>query len=93
MNQILFDISGSVRPGEVLALMGPSGSGKTSMLSILGGRAQKSMAVQGYTRFNGKPLDKRVKRHLGYVMQDDLLYESLTAVSYTHLPLPTNREV
>lgn len=26
--QILFDVSGCVRPGEVLALMGPSGSGR-----------------------------------------------------------------
>ena len=27
-NQILFDVSGCVKPGEVLALMGPSGSGE-----------------------------------------------------------------
>ena len=39
--QILFKINGCCRPGEVLAFMGPSGSGKTSLLSIIGGRAQR----------------------------------------------------
>lgn len=31
LNQILYNVSGCVRPGEVLALMGPSGSGKKSI--------------------------------------------------------------
>ncbi|KAL4424963.1 hypothetical protein ABPG77_002848 [Micractinium sp. CCAP 211/92] len=76
--QVLFDISGSVRPGEVMALMGPSGSGKTSLLSILGARAQKAMRVEGSCTFNGQPLTKRLKRRMGYVMQDDLLHSALT---------------
>ena len=36
--QIMYGISGSCKPGEVLALMGPSGSSKTSVLSVVGGR-------------------------------------------------------
>ncbi|KAL4542047.1 hypothetical protein Ndes2437B_g06366 [Nannochloris sp. 'desiccata'] len=77
-NQILFNVSGCVKPGEVLALMGPSGSGKTTLLSIMGGRQQRSMRVSGQVLFNGQPLTKSMKRKIGYVMQDDLLYESLT---------------
>lgn len=73
--QILFDVNGSVNPGEVLALMGPSGSGKTTLLSIVGARAQRSMRIKGEVTFNGEPLTKKVKRKVGYVMQDDLLYE------------------
>eukprot|EP00887_Chlorella_sp_A99_P001388 scaffold8.g1388.t1 len=76
--QILFDINGCVRPGEVLALMGPSGSGKTSLLSIMGSRAQKMMRVEGEVTFNGAKLTKRLRRQVDYVLQDDLLYEALT---------------
>eukprot|EP00208_Stichococcus_sp_RCC1054_P005101 CAMPEP_0206134880 /NCGR_PEP_ID=MMETSP1473-20131121/285_1 /ASSEMBLY_ACC=CAM_ASM_001109 /TAXON_ID=1461547 /ORGANISM="Stichococcus sp, Strain RCC1054" /LENGTH=319 /DNA_ID=CAMNT_0053526513 /DNA_START=225 /DNA_END=1181 /DNA_ORIENTATION=+ len=76
--QILFNVTGRCRPGEVLAFMGPSGSGKTSLLSIIGGRAQSMMRKEGEVRFNGAPPNKSMKRSLGYVMQDDLMYESLT---------------
>ena len=48
---------------------GPSGSGKTSLLSIIGARAQKMMQVQGAVSFNDRPLTKRLKRQVGYVMQ------------------------
>ena len=36
------------------------------------------MKMSGEVLYNGKPLNKRAKRQVGYVMQDDLLYESLT---------------
>ena len=62
--------------------MGPSGSGKTSLLSILGGRTPKGATIAsgegGGVLFNGEPLTKGAKRQLGFVLQDDLLYESLT---------------
>jgi len=45
------------------------------MLSIMGGRAQRSMQVTGRVIFNGSPLNKNMKRKIGFVMQDDLLYE------------------
>lgn len=73
--QVLFDTNGSVEPGEVLALMGPSGSGKTTLLSIIGGRAQRAMRVKGNVLFNGSRLGKKTKRLMGFVAQDDLLYE------------------
>ena len=67
--QVLFNINGRCKPGEMLALMGPSGGGKTSLLSILGGRAPKATRPSGEVLFNGSKLGKRVKRQIGFVLQ------------------------
>ena len=66
--------------------MGPSGSGKTTLLSVIGGRAQSMMRREGDLLFNGKPAEKRLKRSIGYVMQDDLLYEALTVFEVVRCP-------
>ncbi|KAL3156013.1 hypothetical protein ABBQ32_013001 [Trebouxia sp. C0010 RCD-2024] len=76
--QIMYKLAGACHPGEVLALMGPSGSSKTSLLSVIGGRTPKSVTLEGDVLYNNAPLTKATKRSVGYVLQDDLLYESLT---------------
>jgi ABC-type multidrug transport system ATPase subunit len=58
--------------------MGPSGGGKTTLLSILGGRTPKQTRAEGQVMFNGARITKRVKRQIGFVLQDDLLYATLT---------------
>jgi len=78
LRQVLYNVSCTVHPGEVLALMGPSGSGKTTLLTIMGNRAQKLMKVNGSITYNDSPLTKKLKRQVGFVSQDDLLYEALT---------------
>ncbi|KAH6768092.1 ABC-2 type transporter family protein [Perilla frutescens var. frutescens] len=74
--QILNGITGSVGPGEILALMGPSGSGKTTLLKVVGGRLQEN--VRGTVTFNDVSYSPALKRRIGFVTQDDVLFPQLT---------------
>jgi ABC-type sugar transport system ATPase subunit len=76
--QVLYKVKGVCKPGQVMALMGPSGSGKTSLLSVIGGRTPKLMKSAGKVLFGGRSLSRQVKRNIGYVMQDDVLFDALT---------------
>ncbi|KAI9096775.1 hypothetical protein K1719_025954 [Acacia pycnantha] len=72
---ILHGITGSVRPGEILALLGPSGGGKTTLLNILSGRTKFN---GGSITYNDKPYTKSLKQRIGYVTQDDVVFPHLT---------------
>ncbi|KAG8385998.1 hypothetical protein BUALT_Bualt03G0103300 [Buddleja alternifolia] len=74
--QILKGITGSVGPGEILALMGPSGSGKTTLLKIIGGRLHEN--VKGTVTYNDISYNPVLKRRIGFVTQDDVLFPQLT---------------
>ena len=83
--QILDSINGEALPGTITALMGPSGSGKTTLLSVLGGRGQGLALQDGAVEFlgaePGEPMragSKAVKRRLGFVTQDEVLFDALT---------------
>ncbi|PRQ35060.1 putative polar-amino-acid-transporting ATPase [Rosa chinensis] len=74
--QILKGITGSIGPGEILALMGPSGSGKTTLLKVIGGRLLDN--VKGKVTYNDIPYNPVLKRRIGFVTQDDVLFPQLT---------------
>ncbi|CAK7327579.1 unnamed protein product [Dovyalis caffra] len=73
---ILKGITGKVLPGEMLALLGPSGSGKTTLLTALGGKL--GGLLEGNITYNGKNFSNSMKRNMGFVTQDDVLYPHLT---------------
>ncbi|KAF3952048.1 hypothetical protein CMV_022362 [Castanea mollissima] len=94
---ILNGITGSVNPGEVLALMGPSGSGKTTLLNLLGGRLIQP-TVRGSITYNDHPYSKFLKSRIGFVTQDDVLFphltvkETLTYAALLRLPKTLTKE-
>ena len=65
-------ISFTVDEGEFVAIVGPSGCGKTTMLSLLCGQLTEST---GEILFRGKPLREHIDFHIGYMPQQDQLFE------------------
>lgn len=76
--QVLSHVTGTVKPGEMLAIMGASGAGKSTLLDILA-RKRKTGRVTGDMWVNGRELDRPTfRRVMGYVDQEDTLLPTLT---------------
>ncbi|XP_015590801.1 ATP-binding cassette sub-family G member 1 [Cephus cinctus] len=76
--QILNDVTGHFRNGELSVIMGHSGAGKTSLLHAVSG--YRTLGVTGRLLVNGKLRDNREFRRLRcYITQEDLLQPFLTA--------------
>ncbi len=68
-----------IESGNLIGLMGGSGVGKTTMLNILHG---KTSPTSGHLYINGFDINSELDRLtglIGYVPQDDMLIEELTA--------------
>ena len=98
------DFTLTIADGEFIILVGPSGCGKSTTLNMIAGLEDISSGdlYIGGERVNDKsPKD----RDIAMVFQSYALYPHMTVrqniafpltlatVSYTHLTLPTNREV
>ncbi|XP_059308706.1 ABC transporter G family member 21 [Lycium ferocissimum] len=75
---LLQAVTGTVKPGELLAMLGPSGSGKTTLLTALAGRLPGKFS--GTITYNGQQFSSSMKRKIGFVTQDDVLYPHLTVL-------------
>jgi branched-chain amino acid transport system ATP-binding protein len=77
---IIEDISLTIRPGQITAIVGPNGAGKSTLLKALVGVLRVSRGdvyVQGQKTTNTPP-EKLVKRGLGYVPQVSNVFPDLT---------------
>ncbi|XP_009586692.1 ABC transporter G family member 21-like [Nicotiana tomentosiformis] len=75
---LLQGVTGIVKPGEILAMLGPSGCGKTTLLTALSGRLPGKFS--GTITYNGQQFSSSMKRKIGFVTQDDVLYPHLTVL-------------
>ena len=79
LKTVLAGLDFSVAPGEFVALLGPNGAGKTTFLRILASLSRPSL---GSVRVSGYYLPGQasgVRRRLGVVSHQPLLYGDLTA--------------
>ncbi|KAL8527729.1 hypothetical protein ACS0TY_005540 [Phlomoides rotata] len=79
---ILYDVSGIIKPGRMTLLLGPPGCGKTTLLKALSGNLDKTLRAAGDITYNGYKFDEFVpQRTSAYASQYDL-----------HIPQMTVRE-
>ena len=92
------DVSLTINPCEMVAIIGGSGAGKTTIMNCISGY---STPTQGRVFVNGMDLYQnynQVKNIIGYVPQQDIVYDGLTVQSmleYTaelRLPADTSPE-
>ncbi|GAA5811509.1 hypothetical protein MFLAVUS_004946 [Mucor flavus] len=95
--QLLNDVSGIVKPGNLTALMGSSGAGKTTLLDVLA-RRKTIGTIGGNIYMNGEYLADDFERTTGYCEQMDVhnpnstVREALRFSAYLRQPADVPKE-
>ena len=87
---LIRELSASIEPGRVLAVMGPSGSGKSSLLAWIAGTLEPPFEARGSLRLSGQELSTRPiqQRRIGLLFQDDLLFPHMSVLGNLLFALP-----
>lgn len=72
------NISLEVREGEIYALLGPNGAGKTTTIKMLMGLLDPDSGIARVFAVDSKENPVEVKHLVGYVPEEQQLYDSLT---------------
>jgi ABC-type sugar transport system ATPase subunit len=85
-NHVLRNLTLSVRPGELLAVVGPSGCGKTTLLRVIAGFVDP---IEGEILLNGRSLHGVPvrERNLAFIMENWGIYPHLNVFDNIAYPL------
>lgn len=88
----LNNVSLSIKPGDMVAVMGPSGSGKSTLLNMLGlldspTAGEIMIKDRNVTSIKHRELPEIRSKELGFVFQSFNLVTTLTALENVMLPL------
>lgn len=93
----IHNISFSLAPGEVLALVGPSGGGKTTLLRVLAGLEKidkgEILLLGKSVQTHDKAAYENIKENINFVFQDYNLWPHKTVLENIILPLVVNKKV
>jgi ABC-2 type transport system ATP-binding protein len=72
--EVLRDLSFTVTPGRILGFLGRNGAGKTTTMRCIFGLLDPDA---GTVRYEGRPLDRRIRRRFGYMPEERGLYPKM----------------
>ena len=83
-NLVLKNVSFTAETGQVTSIIGPNGAGKTTFLKIASTILKPS---EGTIVYKGKNFlqDKKIRRNIGFISHEPLLYLDLTPIENLHL--------
>ena len=92
---LIRELSATVEPGHVLAVMGASGSGKSSLLAWIAGTLEEPFVASGVLRLDDVDISARPiqQRRIGMLFQDDLLFPHLSVLGNLLFALPSGDRV
>ncbi|MDR3182895.1 MAG: ABC transporter ATP-binding protein [Planctomycetaceae bacterium] len=80
----LDNISFQVPPGTVFALLGENGAGKTTAIRIMLGLCKPDQGTSTVLGLNSRKDDLKIRQTLGYVPEQPVLYDWMTAEQTGH---------
>ncbi|XP_034944954.1 protein scarlet-like [Chelonus insularis] len=81
--QLINNVRGIVKPGDLTAILGGSGAGKSSLMTALAFRTGPGVVVHGEIRVNGQPVDPTYMKHCtGFMHQEDIFIGTMTVLEH-----------